>query len=580
MLMTCMLGVGVANAAVYTVGPAGTPGNCTHATIQAAINAAANNPGSDEIRIAANQIWAAQALYIENHSLDLYGGFEDCSAPTPTAQTEVSGAGGVSATVIHVSNTDSHQVRLDRLDIVDGDPVLAMAGNRDGGGLQFIGPGRLELSRVRIADNRAFSGGGIFVQSHVAKTAMTLAIGDHVHIEDNQAIDGYGGGIFLAGANLSLAGVDTSIRRNSAGNNGGGISAFADWASRIDIASGGAEADGVISENTSLTDGGGIHVFGDYDVRLFTSDPIRPLRLERNKARFGGAIFAEHGARVGLWEAIVSDNIAIGEGAALGLYGARIESHRIPGAAQPPAGAVACASPITCNLWQYNLARTDNGLSLPGAIAKLDGSPALPTDLKFESAVVRDNEGYSLFADVCSAGGGLCQMTTTLSNSEFVGNPVQSFAEMDYGTDLLLDLCTVAGLGPIAAPMFNVGNGLLELSRSIIWQPGRPIIGNSLILNSGYLLVHDTSQFPPDPNIRSADPRFVDPADGNWQLKPNSPALDSAPILETPLQDLARASRVVDLPQATNLAGPVDLGPWERQESDVLFADGFDPTFH
>lgn len=101
-LLACVMGVGAANAAVYTVGPKGTPGSCTHSTIQAAINAAAGNPGTDEIRISANQIWPAQALYVENHGVDLIGGFADCASEMPTAQTELSGAGGVSAPVVFV----------------------------------------------------------------------------------------------------------------------------------------------------------------------------------------------------------------------------------------------------------------------------------------------------------------------------------------------------------------------------------------------------------------------------------------------------------------------------------------------
>ena len=66
-------------------------------------------------------------------------------------------------------------------------------------------------------------------------------------------------------------------------------------------------------------------------------------------------------------------------------------------------------------------------------------------------------------------------MDILLSNSELVGNSVQSLADLEYGSDLQLDLCTVAEIGAINAPMFNVGAGLLGLNRSIIWQPGRAI---------------------------------------------------------------------------------------------------------
>jgi hypothetical protein len=573
-----VFGPGVSLAAVYTVGPTGTPGTCTHTTIQAAIDAAASNPGSDEIRIAANQTWGALALYIENQDLDLSGGFSDCFPLAPTSQTTLSGAGGLSASVINVSNTDSHLLRLHRLQIVDGDPVFAMAGSRDGGGLRIRGPGRLELEWVRIADNRAFTGGGIFLQNDTLDFPLTLAIADHVQIEDNQAIEGYGGGIYMTGVNLTLAGVDTSIRRNSAGNNGGGIALLSGQSSTIDIASAGADADGVISANTTLVDGGGIYVEGNHEVYLYTSDPVSPVRLERNHARSGGAIYAERGAAITMWEAIVSDNVATGDGAAVYLDGAILGAYRIPGASSPPAGATACALPIVCNLWEYNRALSDNGIPASGALATIGGAANTPSSLRIESAVVRLNQGINLLSDVCFSG--ICPLSVTLTNSAFVENTVQSFADSEYGSSLYLDTCTIADLGTIDSPMFNVGNGVLSLSRSIIWQPGRTIIGSSQVLVASFLLLHDVSQFPADPYILEGDPRFVDPANGNFQLMANSPALDIAPVdedHEVTLQDLARAGRVVDLPQIENLAGPLDLGAWERQEVDILFSNDFDP---
>src|SRR5690349_11167855 len=102
--LTGLLWATVAPAAVYTVGPTGTAGNCTHNTIQPALNAAAINPGPDEIRITNNQIWAAQALTINNHPVSLTGGFANCLPLAPTGQTRLSGAGGTAAPVIAVTN--------------------------------------------------------------------------------------------------------------------------------------------------------------------------------------------------------------------------------------------------------------------------------------------------------------------------------------------------------------------------------------------------------------------------------------------------------------------------------------------
>jgi len=571
-----------ATAAVYTVGPAGTPGNCTHTTIQAALNAAAVNPGPDDIRIANNQVWTSQALTINNHSVSLTGGFANCHPLAPTGQTRLSGAGGAGAPVLAITNhaTGSHQVVLSRLEIVDGDAINGAEGDTDGGGVRWRGPGVLRLERTRIADNRAgFGGGGLYLDSQTSSFPLTLIIGAQVQIEDNQANSG--GGIYLRNADLLLSGPDTTIRRNSAGF-GGGISVFAEGRPQVlDIASGGFGSDGVIAANSSTNFGGGLNVSGTVELRLYTSDPLRPLRLERNSARYGGAIHASHGVRIGLWEAIVSDNIATVAGAALVLDGATLNAYRLPTAGvTPPPAAVACAASQICNRWQDNVARNTSNEPIGGAIARMGGSASAASatsELRMASAVIRGNLGSSLFTDFCQPGMPACNMSLYLTGSELVDNPAARFSAFGYGTGAYLDLCTVAGFSESPSPLFGMNNGVLSLSRSIVWQPGRALLDMPDVLNASFLLLHDTTGFPPDPHIRSGDPRFVYAAAGNWQLAADSPALDSAPEADAPVHDLARAARVVDLPQVTNLAGPLDLGAWERQLADRIFANGFEP---
>lgn len=61
-------------AAIYKVGNP-TDTQCTHATIAAAIAAAASNPGADTIRIATNLNYTNLALTISsNDDLELIGG--------------------------------------------------------------------------------------------------------------------------------------------------------------------------------------------------------------------------------------------------------------------------------------------------------------------------------------------------------------------------------------------------------------------------------------------------------------------------------------------------------------------------
>ena len=64
-----------AESAVYAVGPG--PG-CTHATIQAAIDAANANPGDDFVRVPHSQVWNEQALVIDTaQTVSLEGYWSD-----------------------------------------------------------------------------------------------------------------------------------------------------------------------------------------------------------------------------------------------------------------------------------------------------------------------------------------------------------------------------------------------------------------------------------------------------------------------------------------------------------------------
>ena len=81
-LVALLLGTWTPNAA--TDFRVGTGSGCTHATIQAAIDAAAATPETDFIRVTRSLDYSDQALEIEDQSLVLEGGY--ATAP-PTAQT-------------------------------------------------------------------------------------------------------------------------------------------------------------------------------------------------------------------------------------------------------------------------------------------------------------------------------------------------------------------------------------------------------------------------------------------------------------------------------------------------------------
>jgi hypothetical protein len=157
---------------------------------------------------------------------------------------------------------------------------------------------------------------------------------------------------------------------------------------------------------------------------------------------------------------------------------------------------------------------------------------------------------------------------------------------MSAGARFGCDSCTIASLGTFSAPLFDMA-GTLSLTRSIVWEPGRDIVGGRTpaIITAQDLLLHDRSDFPPVDfpafsNITVGDPRFVAQGAGDFRLGVNSPALDRAADIGFPPTDLDGNPRAVDQPAVPDQPGPVDLGAYERADdgssSDAIFSDGFE----
>ena len=275
-----------AMAAIFTVGGAV---NCTHTTIQAALNAASANGEADIIRVSNQLSYSAQAITIGGGDFTLEGGYSDCSTTTPTGSTTISGLGGATDSVIKMSSDGVRYFK--RLLITRGD---ALGADGRGGGIRFDGTGDLILEDVSVDQNAALSGGGIYFRS--TGGAATLLINSNSSISRNVAleVDGHGGGITITGnARLIMTANNTSIFSNTAsgGNSrGGGIAVFGP--ARADIGSPGLGPFGAIHDNEADF-GGGVavyarnapNVFEPALVRFFTTVATRPVRIHGNRAR-------------------------------------------------------------------------------------------------------------------------------------------------------------------------------------------------------------------------------------------------------------------------------------------------------
>jgi len=196
-----------AEATLYTVG---TGIGCTHADIQSAIDAAEANAGADTIRVSRSLAYTQQALVLAtSQSLELLGGYPDCSETFDGVFTIVDGAGGATEPVMRITGNTGAVIVLRHLTIRNGDED----GDGKGGGIYFQGNGSLEIRDSGIINNLAGHGGGIYAEGTGADAE--LVIGSNVTISGNTARHN-GGGVFAEGLLMVMREPDSVIAFNEA----------------------------------------------------------------------------------------------------------------------------------------------------------------------------------------------------------------------------------------------------------------------------------------------------------------------------------------------------------------------------
>lgn len=563
-------------AATYTVGPMA---GCTHASVQAALDAAQVTPGTDRIRIVAGT-FTAQALVVDRHDVEIVGGYASCAATASSGMTRLSGSGGKSRPVLSLYGPDdagSVKIRVSRLELTAGRHTRA------GGGLFVHGRGSFFLTDSVVTRNRAGSGGGIAVIGTSGEENTSLTITDGI-VSANEASDG--GGIEVTGARLRVTGAKSMIVDNRAdgfstdSGNGGGlhISGGVDGRTASADLDGGHHPDGLFARNTAVQRGGGAWIGARTRVQLYTSTPAWPLRLHGNAASYGAGLFAVgRDTVVSIWEGVIESNhSSYGGGGLFAADGARVRM--LPARdAQAPAGTVACAKGMTCNRLTGNTSLDGGIIYKNGAAVMLANRDAdVQTHVLFDSVVVSDHLGASVFADNCFVQDPLdtCLHPIGLDivNSRIAPNlDAISAMHFPFATKASCFSCTIAGIrgsgfGGESEPVMFDTRGVLTLGQGIVWEPGRPMFGPlvQIAVVAADLVAHDLSGFTPNGNLRDDDPLFVDAANGDFHLRTGSPALDAAVnVLGLPF-DLDGHPRVIDLPGQPNGDGALDLGAYER----------------
>lgn len=607
-LLALLATVQPARAAIYTVGSPVGPGQCSHGSLQAAVNAAEGNPGTDTIRVTRSIAHVAQAVQVTtSQELEITGGFATCTqAIADTALTTLDGSGGATEPVLRVTLGFNGVLRLRQLRITGGDED----GGGHGGGVYFRGAqSRLEIHDSELVDNIAGYGGGLYAEGTGLQTR--LVIGANVLVAGNRARYS-GGGIYADVVEMTMTEPGSMLFNNEAqgidgGGFGGGLVVLARDAPAIArIGSGGRGNLGAVSWNRARH-GGGVAVGGHADdfgarqvatLEVFTTDPQRPAKIAGNFASQSGGALHLRGyagnldgwvdAHAYLWNAELSDNSAP-QGAAVQLAASpdpvlsyRAESMlHINATDGRPAGAAPCPIGQPCGRIVGNVALDAGGNPTQGALIRAESNTiVLIGDHPFGvtprgGLLIQDNRGGRL-VDSDGSGG---DQTVMLRNALVAGNEFGLGVVRAQGNGRLrVRDVTVAGNAIAAGPLIAATGRSVVLGRSILWQPGRATLARSGgTLSIETLIASELASLGAAVDAFDLPPRFIDPERDDYRLRAASPAVDIAAPVDGDDRDVHGLQRDLDLPAVANGVGMRDIGAFERQGlAPLLLAGTFD----
>ena len=564
----------------------GDDGSCSHATVQAAVNALPAS-GAHEIRIANSATYSAQAITLSSRTVTMSGGYANCDAAAGGTRALLNGAGGSSNSVLTIGGS-GNDIILENLNLIRGDEVSS--GN--GGGIDFRGTGTLTLRNVGISQNYAGYGGGIHFAAENGTAELRIEAGTTILLNTAQYS---GGGVRLEGrATMTMTAPNSSIADNDAlginpANNqplygtGGGVMVVAP--AKAYIASSGI-GNGTIVGNRARY-GGGIGVVGTGEIDdnaylyLYSIDPLRPVRVYGNRAsNTGGGIFAD---TVSLSNGIlcsfdvrIDGNIAQ-EGSAIyadsdfGTIDFTWGSWAFINTDAPeynctrPVGSVRCAAGVACNTIEGNQTQDTAGNATAGAAILVQNDGVLTAT----RVSIRNNVGAHAFRAFESNIG--------LGTVAFSGNTVSGpLLRLEDESTLRVADATLAGNSIAASQVISL-NGSLDMRRSILWQPGK----TSLTQSDGSRTINQVfaSEIASlGAGASATPPRLVDPDRGDVRLRASSLAVDyleAIPGNDFDVESMPRNRRLEIIPRTPGAVR--DLGAYERQAlAPLLYNTDFD----
>ena len=175
------------------------------ATIQKGVDSASDN----------NTVLVSPGTYTENinwsmaNNVRLIGFHMDSS---------IIDGGGIGK-VIDNSDETSHPIEISNFTIQNG------ISTGKGGGISLKMVGNLLLKNIKVDNNHAQIGGGVYIEGEGSASFVPTVVHFENTIISNNSADTYGGGVSLSGAIISSIMKSVTIVNNSAVNGGGGLSA-------------------------------------------------------------------------------------------------------------------------------------------------------------------------------------------------------------------------------------------------------------------------------------------------------------------------------------------------------------------
>lgn len=557
-----------AHAAIFTVGSDDT---CTHHSIQEALDAVHSAKVPSEVRIAYTTDWTEQALIARPEArLVLTGGYPNCRMNEPGSNwAALNGAGSAQAPVLRIVAPAGVEVLIDRLRIIGGD-----AGSANGGGIQFHGGGTLALRDMRLSGNTGANGGAIYARGD--QPGARLVIGRNVQIFANSAWLS-GGGVFIEDMAFTMLEPGSIISNNSAfggDDNGYGGGLFIRGRNAVArIGSAGIDPLGAIAGNRARC-GGGVAVFHGADLQLYKTSGSRAAIRHNRAAVAGGAVFVQGGpgndrATAHLWNAELTGNRAP---AGAAVYVTHNSGQAIGGAllvnVAKPQDATDCSLDAPCGTISDNVAVDQNDVPTQGAIIHLHQGALGVIGSELAGVRLGGNRGGRLIDALPNADG------LAVRNALIVDNHLDVHLLRARQTDVSILDSTIAGNAVGTRDVLAI-NANLAFRRSILWQPRMTSLSRSGgTLSVSDIITSEAATLGGAPLAIEADPRFADPARGDYRPRAASPAVDYA--LATPENDRDIASRLrdVDIAIRPNAEGPRDVGAFELPGVDNLLYNG------